>query len=38
MPDRKTCKRYNNPGEAHALTFSCFRRQTFLGKDKAGIG
>jgi putative transposase len=33
MPHRKTCKRYDNPGEAHALTFSCFRRQAFLSKD-----
>jgi putative transposase len=33
MAHRKTCKRYNHPGEAHALTFSCFRRQTFLSKD-----
>jgi putative transposase len=35
MSRRKTCKRYNNPGEAHALTFSCFRRQAFLGKDRS---
>ena len=27
MSHRKTCKRYNTPGDAHALTFSCFRRQ-----------
>jgi len=33
MPHRKTCKRYNTPGDAHALTFSCFRRQPFLSKD-----
>src|SRR6266700_5802315 len=33
MLHRKTCKRYNNAGEAHALTFSCFRRQAFLNKD-----
>ena len=33
MPHRKTCKRYNTPGDAHALTFSCFRRQAFLSKD-----
>jgi REP element-mobilizing transposase RayT len=33
MPHRKTCKRYNTPGHAHALTFSCFRRQAFLSKD-----
>jgi REP element-mobilizing transposase RayT len=33
MPHRKTCKRFNNPCDAHALTFSCFRRQAFLSKD-----
>ena len=33
MRHRKTCKRYNRPGDAHALTFSCFRRQAFLSKD-----
>jgi putative transposase len=35
MSRRKTCKRYNNPGEAHALTFSCFHRQAFLSKDRS---
>jgi putative transposase len=35
-PDhRKTCKRYNVSGHAHALTFSCFRRQPFLSKDRS---
>jgi putative transposase len=34
MPHRKTCKRQNTPGDAHALTFSCFRRQAFLSKDR----
>jgi hypothetical protein len=33
VPHRKTCKRFNNPCDAHALTFSCFRRQPFLSKD-----
>ncbi len=33
MNHLKTCKRYNSPGDAHALTFSCFRRQAFLSKD-----
>jgi len=33
MLQRKTCKRYNDIGHAHALTFSCFRRQAFLSKD-----
>ncbi len=32
-PHRKTCKRYNTPDDAHALTFSCYRRQPFLSKD-----
>ena len=32
---RKTCRRYNVPGDAHALTFSCFRRQAFLGRDRS---
>jgi len=35
MPHRKTCKRYNNPRDAHALTFSCFQRQAFLSKDRS---
>lgn len=32
---RKTCRRYNDPGHAHALTFSCFGRQPFLRGDRA---
>jgi len=32
---RKTCRRYNVPGDAHALTFSCFQRQAFLGRDRS---
>jgi putative transposase len=32
---RKTCKRYNLVGHAHALTFTCFRRQAFLSKDRS---
>ncbi|OAI50936.1 hypothetical protein AYO44_17385 [Planctomycetaceae bacterium SCGC AG-212-F19] len=35
MPHRKTCQRYNVPGDAHAITFSCFRRQAFLSKDRS---
>ena len=35
MVYRKTCKRYNDPGHAHALTFSCFKRQAFLSKDRS---
>jgi putative transposase len=34
MPHRKTCQRFNDPGHAHFLTFSCFRRQPFLAKDR----
>ncbi len=30
---RKTCRRYNTPGHAHALTFSCLRREAFLSRD-----
>jgi putative transposase len=32
---RKRCRRYNEPGHAHALTFCCFRRQPFLSKDRS---
>jgi putative transposase len=31
---RKTCRRYNDPGQAHSLTFSCFGRQPFLTTDR----
>ena len=34
-PIRKRCRRYNEPGHAHALTFSCFRRQPFLARDRS---
>src|SRR5947207_749575 len=34
MRYRKTCKRYNEPGDAHSLTFSCFGRQRFLDRDR----
>ena len=32
---RKTCRRYNESGHAHALTFSCFRRQKLLNGDRS---
>ena len=32
---RKTCRRYNEPGHAHAFTFSCFRRQPFLSRERS---
>jgi putative transposase len=31
---RKRLRRYNDPGEAHFLTFSCFKRQPFLSRDR----
>ena len=30
---RKRCKRYDIPGHAHYLTFSCFQRRPFLAVD-----
>ena len=35
MEYRNRCKRYDIPGQAHYLTFSCFRRQPFLRGDRA---
>ncbi|WP_237226386.1 REP-associated tyrosine transposase [Rubinisphaera sp. JC750] len=32
---RKQCRRYNDRGHAHFLTFSCFNRQPFLSKDRS---
>lgn len=34
-PQRKRCRRDNEPGHAHALTFSCFKRQAFLSRQRA---
>ncbi len=31
---RKKCHRYNSPGHAHELTFSCFKGQQFLSSDR----
>jgi putative transposase len=31
---RKRCKRYDVAGHSHYLTFSCFRRQAFLERDR----
>ena len=33
----KTCKAIDEPGVAHALTFSCFRGQAFLSRDQSRI-
>ena len=30
----KTCRRFNERGHVHSLTFSCFQRQPFLFKDR----
>jgi putative transposase len=32
---RKACRRFNEVGHAHALTFSCFCRRPFLSKDRS---
>lgn len=32
--NRKKCRRINTPGDAHALTFSCFQRRAFFTKDR----
>jgi putative transposase len=32
---RRTFKRFNDEGDAHALTFSCFHRRPFLNRDRS---
>ena len=34
----KTCRRYDDAGHAHSLTFSCFKRQAFLDRDRTRRG
>ncbi|MBM4028193.1 MAG: hypothetical protein FJ280_22785 [Planctomycetes bacterium] len=34
LPHRKTCKRYDIDGQAHCLTFSCFKQQPFLSRQR----
>ncbi len=34
-PHRKRCKRYDLPGDAHALTFSCYQRMPLLSRDRS---
>ncbi len=34
LPHHKTCKRYDIPGQAHCLTFSCFARQPFFTRER----
>jgi putative transposase len=33
LPFKERLKRYDTPGDAHYLTFSCYRRQRFLDTD-----
>jgi putative transposase len=35
--DRKKCRRFNEPGHAHSLTFCCFGRRPFLSKDRSRL-
>ena len=34
VPHWKKCKRYDVPGDAHFLTFSCYRRLPLLARDR----
>ena len=34
---RKKFQRWNTPWQAHGLTFSCYRRQPFLSKERRYI-
>ena len=34
---RKRVRHYDEPGDAHFLTFSCYRRMPLLGKDRSRI-
>lgn len=36
-PHRKTVKHYNEPGDAHFLTFSCYRRLPLLSYDRTRL-
>ena len=31
---RKRCHRWNEPGDAHELTFSCYRQRKFLSRSR----
>ncbi len=37
MPQRKTRQRYDTRGDAHFLTFSCFRRLPLLNRDRTRL-
>jgi len=34
-PHRKRVKSFNIPGDAHELTFSCYRRLPLLSRDRS---
>ena len=34
LPHRKRCKRYDIPGDVHALTFSCFHRLPLFSRER----
>ncbi len=34
-PPRKTCRRFDVPGEAHCLTFSCFGRMPLFSRERS---
>jgi putative transposase len=36
-PIRKQCVRFNEPGHAHELTFSCYRRWPLLTRDRTRL-
>ncbi len=35
QPHHKQCKRYDIPGDAHFITFSCYQRLPLLSKDRS---
>jgi putative transposase len=34
-PHRKTCRRYDIPGDVHCLTFSCFQRMPLFSRERS---
>jgi putative transposase len=34
-PHRKTCRRYDIPGDAHGLTFSCYQRLPLFSRERS---
>ena len=37
MQPRKRCRRYNDSGHAHFVTYSCYRRRPFLTRDRSRL-